>query len=333
MPELLEKRTTRTAPRPSAQNGRRKQPSAPRKQAIRRERSLPQCHAVPCDACGSEKFSPLFVKASSQGEVFRLVSCSGCGLVQVNPQPNLAAVEPYYSNHYFTQRTDRGYDDYFSSGVRTSILDTYHRNLKDLDFYLYETRLWEQSVAPRSLDAGCAAGYFVAYLAERGWDSRGIELSKDAARYGRDVLGLPIQIGDYLSSQQLEPGSFDLVTLWASLEHMHSPRAVLERTFRLLKPGGRMLLSTCRFGLLARALGKRWRYMNVPEHLYFFSIAGLERLAGEVGFRTVKTITYGSGLTTKPQASLLYRWAKRIADPLVKRTHQGDMMALHLEKI
>ena len=292
----------------------------------------PFCLQVPCDTCGSTEFTLLFEKSSSRSEIFRVVRCQSCSLVQVNPQPNLAAVAPYYENHYFLNRTDRGYADYYSADVRSSIVRTIDLNLKDLDFYLYETRMHESGRRPLALDAGCAAGYFVEYLHQRGWDSRGIELSADAARYGRDVLRLEIQIGDYLSSRALTPATFDLITMWASIEHMHSPRSVLERTHELLRRGGRMILSTCRYGLLAGMRGRRWRYMNVPEHLYFFSLAGLGQLAENTGFRVVKAISYGSGMTTRANASFFYRWGKRLADPLVKRTNQGDMMALHLEK-
>jgi hypothetical protein len=57
------------------------------------------------------------------------------------------------------------------------------------------------------------------------------------------------------------------------------------------------------------------------------------QLFGEYGFTAVRQITYGSGLTTRPGASWAYRAAKRLADPLVKITGQGDMMALHFRKM
>lgn len=287
---------------------------------------------VPCDNCGGQEFQSRFAKRSSRGETFQLVSCRKCSLLQVNPQPNLSAVQDYYENHYFLNRTDRGYADYYSPTVRKTILDTYDKNLKDLNFYLHESRLRQSTARPRALDAGCAAGYFVDYLRRRGWNAEGIELSAEAARFGKEVLELPIQVGDYLASKDLIAQSYDLISFWASIEHMHSPRRVLARTHSLLRPGGHMLLSTCRYGLLAKLQGARWRYMNVPEHLYFFSLGGLRDLAADVGFRTVGAITYGSGMTTRKNGSLLYNTAKRILDPLVKTTGQGDMMALLLEK-
>ncbi len=311
---------------------------------------LPEIRDIGCDRCGGETFRTLFRKASSRGTEYQLVSCTHCDLVQVNPQPNAAAVAPYYGAEYFTKRTDRGYDNYFSPELKAQIQKVYRQNLDDLGFFEYEEELRSDSWLrehlgasaqpalsggdrrPAALDLGCAAGYCVQYLAERGWDSRGVELSAAAAEYGIDELGLDIIVDDFLNCAELSANRFDLITLWASIEHMHSPRAALARAYELLRPGGRMILSTCRYGVLAKLRGPEWRFMNVPEHLYFFSLSGLAGLAEEIGFRTHSSVSYGSGFTTKANASWLYRAAKRVADPLVKRLHQGDMMALHLVK-
>lgn len=258
---------------------------------------------------------------------------------------------PVYEASYFEKRTDRGYDNYFSGELKQQIRRVYEQNLDDLGFFDYEEAClgdaWflqhceEQAGAetehrdyrPRALDAGCAAGYFVEFLQDRGWNSQGVELSRAAAKFGIDELGLNILIADFLTSKRLPKESYDLLTFWASIEHMHSPRGVFERCRELLKPGGRLILSTCRYGLLARWRGEDWRFMNVPEHLFFFSLNGIRKMAEDCGFRTVASVTYGSGFTTKKDASLFYKAAKAVADPLVKRTDQGDMMALHFVKV
>lgn len=310
---------------------------------------------IPCDRCGGEQFLTMFEKESSRNERYQVVSCVRCDLVQVNPQPDAATVAPYYSKEYFTRRTDRGYNNYFSDELKAQINKVYEQNLSDLGFFEYEEHLKSGSWLrehlgrqgfvsqaretqeledhrPSSLDVGCAAGYFVQYLAERGWNSQGVELSRAAARHGIKELDLNIIVGDFLTCRKLQSAAYDLISLWASIEHMHSPRRVLARAFELLKPGGRMILSTCRYGLLAKMRGADWRFMNVPEHLYFFSLAGLTELAADVGFHTEATITYGSGLTGRVNASVWYRTAKWVADPFVKRANLGDMMALQLSK-
>lgn len=288
---------------------------------------------VPCDVCGGGTFELLFRKESSRAETFAVVRCRDCALVQVNPQPDGAAVAPYYADSYFERRTDRGYDDYYSETLKAQINRVYAMNLRDLAFEPFEAEaLFRGRDSAAALDVGCAAGYFVEYLADRGWYARGIELAAGPVRFARERLGLEVLHGDFLSHPGLAPDSLDLVTLWASIEHMHSPRKVLARAHEILRPGGRMLLSTCRYGVLARLHGRDWRYMNVPEHLYFFSLDGLMKLARDVGFEVVRHVTYGSGMTMRPNAGPLFRMTKRLADPAVKLLDQGDMMALHLVK-
>ena len=291
-----------------------------------------QLRTINCDLCDSGTFRTMFHKQSSRKETFRIARCADCGLVQVNPQPDAEAVRPYYDSSYFLQRSDRGYDNYFSPEIKAQIAQVYELNLNDLRFFEYEAECKNRPSTPKALDLGCAAGYFVEYLAGRGWDSSGVEVSADAAAFGIQTLGLDIVVDDFLSCDRLHPSSYDLVTLWASLEHMHAPTRVMERVHELLKPGGRMILSTCRYGLLAKMRGIRWRYMNVPEHLYFFSKPGLVRLSRKAGFEVTRSVSYGSGLTGRANAPLHYRALKRLADPLVKLLDQGDMIALCLRK-
>ena len=60
--------------------------------------------------------------------------------------------------------------------------------------------------------------------------------------------------------------------------------------------------------------------MNVPEHLYFFSLEQLKSMANETGFKLEKFITYGSGLTRKKNMKFGYKILKFILDRLVKST-------------
>ncbi|HNC00467.1 MAG TPA: class I SAM-dependent methyltransferase, partial [Leptospiraceae bacterium] len=89
---------------------------------------------------------------------------------------------------------------------------------------------------------------------------------------------------------------------------------------------------TCSYGILARLTGIRWRYLNVPEHLYYYSLKGLISECEKIGFKKISHITYGSGLTAKKDASIFYKVAKKFLDRFVKWTDQGDMMAIQFIK-
>ncbi len=247
--------------------------------------------------------------------------------MQTLPRPSSEELSDCYQGDYFEKRTDRGYANYRSEAVRRQVERVFALNLADLGFFQREKDLLQKG--GRCLDVGCAAGYFVSFMQERGWRARGIEISEPMVDHARRQ-GLDVVHADFLAGDVAD--SYDLVTLWASLEHFAEPRRLLYRLQQAVRPGGSLILSTCRRGLLSSLTGPQWRYMNVPEHLFFFSLTGLKSLLSEYGFVPVKHITYGSGFTTKVGASFSYRLAKRIADPLVKLTGQGDMMALHFER-
>lgn len=284
---------------------------------------------IPCNSCQSKTFQRIYEKESSKQELFQIVKCKKCGLIQVNPQPSMEEVAKYYSDEYFTRRTDRGYDNYYSDKIRSEIERVFRLNLQDLGFFEWEKTL---PTSKRTIDIGCAAGYFVNFMVREGWQAEGIEIAEGPVRFAREVLNLSITQDDFLNWDTNREEKFDLITLWASIEHLHKPKETLEKIYTHLKPGGRMILSTCRYGLLAKLRGLQWRYLNVPEHLYYYSLNGLIQECEKIGFKKISHLTYGSGLTAKKNGSILYNLSKKFFDKLVKWTDQGDMMAIQFEK-
>lgn len=291
---------------------------------------------IPCNTCGNLTFRPLFTKNSPLGETFSIVSCQFCGLVQVNPQPSLDAVKKYYDDSYFTQRTERGYDNYYSSELRKEISRVFQLNLRDLDFFTWELKRKKESEIKgktlASLDIGCAAGYFVAYMKENGYEAKGIEIADGPVKFARESLGLSIFQDNFLTWDLEFQNQFDVITLWATIEHLHKPKETLEKIRKHLLPGGILILSTCRYGLLAKWNGLNWRYLNVPEHLYYYSFSGLKNLLLSLGYHSPKAFTYGSGLTNKKDASIFFRMRKAFFDRFVKWFNLGDMMVFSVKK-
>jgi SAM-dependent methyltransferase len=277
--------------------------------------------SVECIICNSSSRA-VFQKESRFGESFTLARCGGCGLEFVSPRPGVDEIGRYYKPEYFTRRTERGYNNYFSDDVRRDIERVFRMNLEDLGFAEFEKSLGEKK---RSLDIGCAAGYFVAYMKDRGWEASGIDISKECTDFAAG-RGLNVINGDYLKEEY--SGGFDLITLWASIEHLHHPGLFLEKISRDLNDGGRLYISTCRTGGLnfKQLFGKKWRFYNFPEHLYFFSFGTMRRILDLYGFRITRMITYGSGVGKSGSP------VKKAADLLAKKISLGDMMILSAEK-
>ncbi|TKS54144.1 bifunctional 2-polyprenyl-6-hydroxyphenol methylase/3-demethylubiquinol 3-O-methyltransferase UbiG [Luteimonas yindakuii] len=101
----------------------------------------------------------------------------------------------------------------------------------------------------RVLDVGCGGGLLSEALAGAGARVTAIDLAPELVRvaqlHAREA-GLDI---DYRQQAvevlaDAEPGSFDAVTCMEMLEHVPDPGAILAACARLLKPGGRLFVST-----------------------------------------------------------------------------------------
>ena len=233
-----------------------------------------------CRLCGSTGWTPRF----RDGE-HEIRDCDACGLVWVSPrrdEEGLAAL--YGSEDYWRSDAPKecGYGDYRADEER--YLATFRLRL--------DRALRDGPRSGRALDVGCAAGYCLRVLAERGFEVCGVELSPVIAAEARRHLGDDaIHVGT-LEGAPLEPGSFDLITMWDVVEHVVDPHALLRRARELLAPGGLLVLETQDVrSAFARLLGRRWHHYKHAEHLYHFSPGPLRRLLLDTGFR-VETLTH-----------------------------------------
>lgn len=95
----------------------------------------------------------------------------------------------------------------------------------------------------RIFDFGCGSGCLVGELQKRGYDAHGLDFEKKAVDYGIDsgVKNLTVGSGDKIDYPDV---SFDLVTSLDVLEHLEDERPVVAELARVLKPGGKMIITT-----------------------------------------------------------------------------------------
>ncbi len=142
----------------------------------------------------------------------------------------------------------------------------------------------------RLLDVGAYCGYFLEVAREGGYQAEGLELSRWAAEHARRA-GFTVWC-ETLTERALSSATYDVLTLWDVVEHFADPRAELQAAFRLLRPGGRLYVSTIDAGsLVARLLGSRWPWL-MDMHLFYFDRSTLAVLLEEVGFRVVGRQSY-----------------------------------------
>ncbi len=137
-----------------------------------------------------------------------------------------------------------------------------------------------------ALDVGCMYGYLLDELRRRGVATvQGIELAHEPAAQAR-AHGIAVHEGT-LEQFAAAAGdlAFDAVFAQHVLEHVRDPAAFIRAAFRLLVPGGKLVLAVPHLGSRAQRLFPRsWGWYQVPVHLFHFSQPALRRLAQDAGF-------------------------------------------------
>src|SRR5208282_6419691 len=86
----------------------------------------------------------------------------------------------------------------------------------------------------------------------------------------------------------LPAASFDVVTLTDVIEHVPQPSGLLSEIYRVLRPGGVLLIVTPNFGsLFVRLYGLKAYGMWPDQHVIYFSRSSMTRLLRDSGFRRV----------------------------------------------
>ena len=139
------------------------------------------------------------------------------------------------------------------------------------------------------LDVGCGRGDQGAELVRQGWHVVGIDPSERACAAAR-ARGMQAIVAT-LESAPFPPESFDAVVMNHSLEHVADPRGDLARVFRLLRPGGMLLVSVPNFASWQRErFGSNWYALDLPRHRTHFTRQALGRALAAENFeiRSIK---------------------------------------------
>ena len=145
------------------------------------------------------------------------------------------------------------------------------------------------------LDIGCGGGILTEALAQTGAHVTGIDLSESALKAAHDhkakinpdltILYHTISTEEFAENN---PEKFDMITCMEMLEHVPDPQKIIQAASRLLKPGGKLFLST----------------LNRTVKSYLFSVIGAEYL-----LKLLPIGTHDYGKFIKP--SELSQWVRQ----------------------
>jgi len=224
---------------------------------------------------------------------YRYWKCTDCFTSQVLPQPSPEQLRSYYDDYHLSDEVGGVYDE------------VEDRMKADFPTKVRMVLKYAAKENPRLLDVGCGKGFFVKAALNADIRAEGIDLSRSGVEYAVNTLGVKATTGR-IQDQKVEgwKESFDVVTLWATIEHLPDPQSVVQAMHGCLKPGGVLLCDTgLGHSLWERILPGHSQWYDAPQHLFVFSERGLIRLLETSGFSIVH-------VDTNFERSLVRRWVR-----------------------
>lgn len=157
------------------------------------------------------------------------------------------------------------------------------------------------------LDIGCGRGWTL-YFLKHLWGYKrtaATQISKPAYIYAKDRLGLEVYNKDILDLR-LKNESFDAITIWHVLEHVQQPLKYLPLFFRLLRPGGTLIIEVPNYGSWTMGIsGVNWLGLDLKYHLTYYTVDSLKKFAVDSGFIVKKVRTFSLEYSTFVSAQSL----------------------------
>ncbi len=239
-------------------------------------------HYTHCPACGSDAIQQVLHAKdyTVSQQVFAIWHCNSCTLRFTQDVPGEQAIGNYYQSDNYISHSNTG------KGLVNRLYHLVRR------FTLSSKKKLVEKVSGKNtgqlLDVGAGTGAFAGFMQQHGWRVTGLEPDAGARTRAKELHGISLLETDALF--QLPEGSFDVITMWHVLEHVHALHKYLDQLKTLLKPGGILLIAVPDYTSEDAAIYQQyWAAYDVPRHLYHFSPASMRKLIARHGM-AVKNI-------------------------------------------
>ena len=236
-------------------------------------------HYNNCPVCGSAAIHPLLTVKdySVSKEDFVIWQCSSCSLRFTQDAPDEKSIDKYYQSPDYISHTNtnKGWINKLYQSVRRYTLH------QKANLIINET-VKQGNI----LDLGAGTGAFLNTMKQKGWKIVGVEPGKSARQQAKNLFDLDFSETSFLN--QLPEKSFDAITLWHVLEHVHQLHLYVERLKNLLKPNGKIFIAVPNYQSLDNSVYKLyWAAYDVPRHLYHFTPESVDVLMKQHGLKVI----------------------------------------------
>lgn len=245
-----------------------------------------------CNNCGST--STEFVTTGVEHEynnttddIFTVVRCTSCGLVYLNPRPDISELPTIYPPNYYAYAIEESYDESQRGNFYYKL--RYSMILSGLEYIL--------SLVPQGkvkvLDIGCADGHVLNWFRQvrtHEIETYGIDMNEAAVEKAQ-AKGHIAYAGRF-EEVDLPPKFFDFIFASHVIEHVPDPKGFARKAFEILKPGGIFWFWTPNIDSIDAKWfrNQHWGAYHFPRHWVFYGPESVKHLAAATGFELAQIV-------------------------------------------
>ncbi len=239
-------------------------------------------HYNTCPVCGSSALQKTFSAKDHtvSGKLFGMERCNDCSFVFTNDVPPQEEIGAYYTSENYISHSD----------TQKGLINRLYHLVRKRTLAGKRKLLQAQTgkTTGHLLDIGCGTAAFLNEMKQAGWQIAGLEPDETARQNAQKLYGISPEPSHKLFDLAHE--SFDAITMWHVLEHVHALHEYVAQVKKLLKPGGKFFVAVPNYTSLdAQHYRENWAAYDVPRHLWHFSPKSMELLMNKHGLKLLHT--------------------------------------------
>lgn len=240
-----------------------------------------------CTLCGGE--AKIVFKDMSgyvEGSTYDVYECVNCLTSFIDLQKDL---NEEYNTIYSTDPTkDAGYKYYLYLAKASKQLKNPLKDFGNFSaiFWGVVKALSDNKIQKGSniLELGSGLGYLTHALNKAGYKCSGLEYSASAVAFAKKFYGEEHIRGTIEDISESHKNYYDVVIATEVIEHVINPNSFVENILKVLKPGGKIILTTPIKDIHPK--GTIWETEPAPVHLWWFTEKGIEEIGNKFGAKT-----------------------------------------------
>jgi len=238
---------------------------------------MPLINYTQCPSCQSAQISKCLQAKdyTVSNETFEIWHCNQCTLRFTQDIPDAGSIGPYYQSTAYVSHSD----------TQEGLINKLYHIIRNRTLQTKKKLIVAASGLQKGvlLDVGAGTGAFSNTMQQAGWTVTGLEPDDTARKVAANKYQLTLQSPENLFKQSKE--SFDVITMWHVLEHVHDLQQYIETFHQILKADGTLIIAVPNYTSYdAKVYNEYWAAYDVPRHLYHFSPKSMEQLMAAKGF-------------------------------------------------